>query len=167
MYLHYLRSWGISVHVPYLIYFVETKRKERPIRTMAADNKSCPYSMIIIVVSKGWDYSSELRLPGAYCWFHGWWRALLEKDRLLIGPSELCGNLTSSHPVPKQGDLGEGNNEFNLWSIFVHSSKWFLQAVKFYDLGPTCLLPLRSKACCRFLSPLKIQPYCLQMTKLL
>jgi hypothetical protein len=33
---------------------------------------------------------------------------------LLIGPSELCGNLTSSHPVPKQGDLGEGNNEFNL-----------------------------------------------------
>jgi len=43
----------MSVHVPYLIYFVEIKRKERPIRTSAADNKSCSYSMIIIVVSKG------------------------------------------------------------------------------------------------------------------
>jgi hypothetical protein len=31
-----------------------------------------------------------------------------------------------------------------------------LHAVKSYDMGPTALLPLRRKACCGFLSPLKI-----------
>jgi hypothetical protein len=57
--------------------------------------------------------------------------------------------------VANQKELGEGNNEFSLQIIFLHTSKWFLYAVKSCDIGPTDLLPLRSKACCAFLSPLK------------
>jgi hypothetical protein len=40
-------------------------------------------------------------------------------------------------------------------SLFIHQN-YILHAVKSYDMGPTDLLPLRRKACCGFLSPLKI-----------
>jgi hypothetical protein len=51
---------------------------------------------------------------------------------------------------------GEGNS---IWPcevfLFILASD-FLHAVKSYDTGPSVLLPLRMKACCGILSPLKI-----------
>jgi hypothetical protein len=53
------------------------------------------------------------------------------------------------------GRTGKGINEFGLAEYFVHTCKWFLHAVKFYDMGPPALLPFLRKVCCGFLSPLK------------
>jgi hypothetical protein len=56
-----------------------------------------------------------------------------------------------SHLVANQEELGEGSDDFSLQSIFIHTSKGFLHAVKSYDMGPTALLPLRRNVCCGFL----------------
>jgi hypothetical protein len=55
------------------------------------------------------------------------------------------------HVVANQEELVEGNDEFSLWSICVHTSKWYLHAIKSYNVGLTVLLPFQRKACCRFL----------------
>jgi hypothetical protein len=46
---------------------------------------------------------------------HGepWWNDI-GREKLLIRPPELSGNYISSHPVPKQEELGEENCEFCL-----------------------------------------------------
>jgi hypothetical protein len=62
-----------------------------------------------------------------------------------------------SHLVTNQEELDKGDNEFSLRNIYVNTSKLYLHAVKSYYMGPTALLPLRSKPCCGFLSPSKIQ----------
>jgi hypothetical protein len=44
----------------------------------------------------------------------------------MICPPELSGNLTSSHLIAKQEELGEGNDEFGLKNIFLRTSKRIL-----------------------------------------
>jgi hypothetical protein len=55
---------------------------------------------------------------------HGepWWNNT-DRGKLLIHPPELSDNPTSSHIVANKEKLGEGNYEFGLWNIFVHTSK--------------------------------------------
>jgi hypothetical protein len=48
---------------------------------------------------------------------------MLTGEKPLINPPEFFGNPTSSHLVVNQEKLGEGNYEFGLQSIFVHTSK--------------------------------------------
>jgi hypothetical protein len=53
--------------------------------------------------------------------------------------------------------MGEGNDEFGLAKYFCSCfSSDFLHAIKSYNMGPPALFPLRRKACCEFLSSLKI-----------
>jgi hypothetical protein len=56
----------------------------------------------------------------------------------------------NSHLVANQGELGEGNNEFNGRSIFFHTSKWFLHAVKSNDMGPAALFPSEGRRAVEF-----------------
>jgi hypothetical protein len=58
-----------------------------------------------------------------------WWNDI-DRGKLLIRPPQLSGNPTSSHPVPKQEELGEGNYDFGMRSIFVHTPKGFLTCLK-------------------------------------
>jgi hypothetical protein len=67
----------------------------------------------------------------------------------LSSPSVLLAESSSS----KAGGTDEGN-EFCLTKYLFHTSNDF--AVKFYDMGPMTLLPLRRKACCTCLSPSNI-----------
>jgi hypothetical protein len=52
---------------------------------------------------------------------HGepWWNDM-DRRKLLIRPPDLSGNPTISHLLANQEELGEGNDEFGLPSIFVH-----------------------------------------------
>jgi len=65
------------------------------------------------------------------------------------------GKHTSSHLVENQDEHAEGNDEFSTRNIFFAHRSDFLHSVKSCDMGPTALLPLRRKACCGFVSPLK------------
>jgi hypothetical protein len=51
-----------------------------------------------------------------------WWNYI---DRGKHSSTRAFGNPTSSHLVAKQDELGEGNYDFVLLSIFVHTSKLF------------------------------------------
>jgi hypothetical protein len=66
------------------------------------------------------------------------------------------GKPTSSHLVENQEEHAEGNDEFSSRNIFffAHRSD-FLHSIKSCDMGLTALFPLRRKACCGFLSPIK------------
>jgi hypothetical protein len=66
-----------------------------------------------------------------------WYR----QEKLLIRPPELSGSPQQSLLIPDQEEHDEENDEFGLRNIFVHTSKWYLLAVKSYDMGPTALLP--------------------------
>jgi hypothetical protein len=50
---------------------------------------------------------------------------IIDRKKLLIRPPELSGNRSSIHLVANQEELGEGNDEFSLRSIFVNTSKRF------------------------------------------
>jgi hypothetical protein len=66
------------------------------------------------------------------------------------------GSSTNSHLVAKQEEHGKGNAAFCRRSFSFHTPQGYFTCRKFYDMGPTALLTLRRKACCGFLSPLKI-----------
>jgi hypothetical protein len=115
---------------------------------------------MMMIMSIVRDYASELQPPTGPLFLsqviyerREQWRNDIDRT-LLIRPPKLCGSPTSSHLVANQEELGEENYEFSLRSIFVHTSKWFLNALKSYDMGPTALLLLRRKVCCGLLSPL-------------
>lgn len=50
-----------------------------------------------------------------------------------------------------------------LRNISVHTCKWYLHAVKYPNMGPLALFPLRRKASCWFVSPLEI--HCFVLTE--
>jgi hypothetical protein len=118
--------------------------------------------MMIMIMSMGWDYVSELRPPTGllfipqviYACGEPWWNNV-NRRKLLIRLQELSGNFTSSHLVASMR-----NGRRKLWIqprevfLFILASD-FLHATKSYDAGLPALLPLRRKACCGFLSPLK------------
>jgi hypothetical protein len=76
---------------------------------------------------------------------HGEMMTSEEKD-ILIRPPELSSNPTSSHLVAS-GGMDERNKNLDFQNISVHNCKWFLHAVKSYDMGPPALLSLRKKVC--------------------
>jgi hypothetical protein len=57
----------------------------------------------------------------------------------------------------KQEERAKGIMNLDLRNIFVRTSNVisFLHSAKSYDIGHPALLPIRRKACCGFLSPLK------------
>jgi hypothetical protein len=64
--------------------------------------------------------------PPGILYEHGepWWNDI-DRRKCLMHPPELYGSPTSSHLVANREELGEWNDEFSLWSIFVNTSKWF------------------------------------------
>jgi hypothetical protein len=74
------------------------------------------------------------------------------QGNLLIHP-ELSGNPSSSHLVASQEGFGDGNDEFSLQNIFVHTSKLFLYASKSYDIWPTALFPSEGRREADFYRP--------------
>jgi hypothetical protein len=55
---------------------------------------------------------------------HGepWWNGI-DRGNLLIRPPHLWQAYQQNHLVANQKELGEGNDEFSLLSIFIHISK--------------------------------------------
>jgi hypothetical protein len=66
----------------------------------------------------------------------------VHQSSLAILPAESSGS--------KQEERAKGIMNSALWSIFVHTCKWFLHAVKSYDMVPPASVPLRRNACCGF-----------------
>jgi hypothetical protein len=98
----------------------------------------------------------------AYCSSPRWYMSMencggydIDRVKLLIHPSELAGNPSSSHLAASRGN---GQREWWIWPckvfLFILASD-FLHAAKSYDMALPALLPLRKKACCRLLLPLK------------
>jgi hypothetical protein len=73
---------------------------------------------------------------GEACWI------VIDRGKFLIRPQELSGN---------EEEVDEGNYEFSLRSIFVHTSKRI--AVKSYGMGLTALLPPEGKRAADFYRP--------------
>jgi hypothetical protein len=75
----------------------------------------------------------------------------------ISGSPQYC--LVSCHPrhLWSEWEVGEGNENL------IYPSSWVFKrslcAVKSYDMGPSALLPIRQKLCCRYLSPLKIHRF--------
>jgi hypothetical protein len=121
----------------------------------------------------GWDYASELLTPTIllsipqviYEQGERWWNDDVDREKLLIRPPELSGNPTSRVIWYQARGMGERNGNLVLRSVFVHTCKWFLHAIKSCDTGLPALLPLRRKACCGFLRPLKIHCICRVWTR--
>jgi hypothetical protein len=70
------------------------------------------------------------------------------QSSLAILPAESSGT--------KQEKRAKGMMNLAFRRIFYGTCKWFVHAVISYDIGPPALVPLRRKACCGFLSPLKV-----------
>jgi hypothetical protein len=81
------------------------------------------------------------------------------QSSLAILPAESSGS--------GREERARGIMNLALISIFVHTCKCFLHAVKSQDRVPPALLPLRRKACCGFVSPLKIDRLCWVWTRAL
>jgi hypothetical protein len=64
-----------------------------------------------------------------------------------------------SHIAANWNELGEGKEEFGLRNMFIIGND-LLICSKIYDIRPTASFPLRSKACCGFLSPLEVNCLC-------
>jgi hypothetical protein len=113
-------------------------------------------------MSTGWDFDSELWPPTGLLFVsqkiyeHGelWWNDVDRGNSRFVHHSSLAINQQSSGSKQEEREKGRLNLAF--WSIFVHSCKWFLHAVKSYDTGPPALLSLRRKVSCGFWTPLKI-----------
>jgi hypothetical protein len=80
------------------------------------------------------------------------WCNEIYRIKLLIGPSQLPGNSTSSYLVAKQEEHGEGNAEFCLRSTFSHS-QCSITCRKIYDLGPTAYFPSEGSRATDFYRP--------------
>jgi hypothetical protein len=78
-------------------------------------------------------------------------RSVLELRQAETTTSPSLKSYKHSHLLAKQEELAKKTENFALRIIF-----FILRKVKSYDMGPTDLVPLRRKACCGFLSLLKI-----------
>jgi hypothetical protein len=89
---------------------------------------------------------------------HGepWWNEASWRT-LLICPTELSDNPTSSHLIAKQEELAKKMIHFALQSISFILQSILQHAEKSYYMEPMAFLPLRRKAFCTFLLPLKTQ----------
>jgi hypothetical protein len=119
--------------------------------------------IIIIIMSMGWDYVYEVRPPISLLFISRWywvWGTIVkwfDRGKLLIRPPDLCSNPTSTviyHRFRRNLTEKITNLAFQISFVILRSE--FLQALKSYDMGPPSLPSLRRKACCGFLSPLKI-----------
>jgi hypothetical protein len=63
------------------------------------------------------------------------WLNDTDRVKLLIRPTDISGNPTSSHPLAKQEELGSGNDYLAFRSIFVHSRRVFLTCRKILRHG--------------------------------
>jgi hypothetical protein len=81
-----------------------------------------------------------------------WWNEN-GREKLLIHPPEVSDNPTSSHLIAKQDEMGEGNDEIGLTKYICPYFEVIFNMPLNYDMGPTALLPLRKKECCRLYRP--------------
>jgi hypothetical protein len=90
----------------------------------------CYYdTFLMMIMSKGWDYVSELRLPTGlmfipqiiYLYGETRWNGI-DRGKHLIRPPELSRNPTSSHLEANQKKLDEENYEFSFRNILFHAS---------------------------------------------
>jgi hypothetical protein len=89
---------------------------------------------LMMIISIGWDYVSELRPQTGLLFIpqvihehaEQWWNESTEEN--LIRPPGFSANPTSRHLVANQEEVRK-DGEFSLRSIFVHTSKWFLHEV--------------------------------------
>jgi hypothetical protein len=84
------------------------------------------------------------------------WCNYIDRVKLLIRPPKLSVKPTSSHLIARLEELQKEIIYFALLNISFIFRRILQHSVKFYDMGPTAILPLWRKACCGFLSPLKI-----------
>jgi hypothetical protein len=110
--------------------------------------------IMMMIMSMGWDYASELRpqrcplfIPQVIYEHELWWNDIDRGNSWFVHQSSLAF-LPAESSSSKAGVTGEGNYEFSIWSIFVYISKGFLTCRKISRMGPTALLALRRKACC-------------------
>jgi hypothetical protein len=97
--------------------------------------------LLMMIMSMGRDYVSELLPPKGLLFIlqviyeHEkiWWNDI-DRENLLIHPSELSVNLTSSHLVTKQEGLEKEMN-FPLRCIFVHTLKCYVTCHKIIRPG--------------------------------
>jgi hypothetical protein len=68
-----------------------------------------------IIHLAGYIYIYELGEP--------WWNDI-DREKLII-PPQLSDNSNSNHLLAKQEEISEGNDEFYLRGIFVHTSRQF------------------------------------------
>jgi hypothetical protein len=104
---------------------------------------------MIMIMSMGWDYVSDLRLSTGQFFIpqviyeHGvsWRYYDVDRRKLVTRPPELSSNPTARVIWQKTGEMGETHENLALQSIHVHTSKWFLHTVNYYDVGRPALLP--------------------------
>jgi hypothetical protein len=97
--------------------------------------------LLMMMMSMGRDYVSELLPPKGLLFIlqviyeheKTWWN-YIDREKLLIRPSELSVNLASSHSVTKQEGLEKEMN-FPLRCIFVHTSKGYVTCHKIIRHG--------------------------------
>jgi hypothetical protein len=113
------------------------------------------------LIMMGWDCVSEPRSPTGLLFIprvicqHGkprWWWCLLG-----ITPDSSARTLWQSYQQRHLGPVGGKEEEWEFLPISTwNTSRDLLRALKSYDMGPPALLPIRRKACCGLLSPLKM-----------
>jgi hypothetical protein len=112
---------------------------------------------MMVLMSMGWDYVSELRPPTGLLFIHQvihehgeWWWNDVDRGKLKIRPTEFSGNPTKRVLVASRRN---GRREWWIWPCqvfpFILASN-VLHSVKSYDMETPPLHPLRRKACCGF-----------------
>jgi hypothetical protein len=115
---------------------------------------------MIMILSMEWGYVSELRPPTGLLFIPRWYMSMkIHGGIISTGENSWFVHHNSLAILPAQPSsskaegTGGGNDEFFLTKYLFHTSKVSLTCLKYYDMGPTALLPLRRKACCGFLLP--------------
>jgi hypothetical protein len=118
----------------------------------------------MMIMSMGWDYVSELRLPTGLLFIpqvifghrEPRWMMSTGENSQSVYQSALWQSYQLSYLAANREDMEEWNDGHLSAKYFFHTRGVLLHTVKSYDMRPTPLLPLRRKVCCGFLSPLKI-----------
>jgi hypothetical protein len=86
--------------------------------------------------------------PGDIWVWRTWWN-----DNVVKGKTT---DSTTSDIWQQVGGTGERDENLALHNISVHTCKWYFTCCKILWHGASGFIPLQRKACCGFLSPLKI-----------
>jgi hypothetical protein len=115
----------------------------------------------------GWDYVSELLPPSGLLFIphviceHGdpWW-VMMQPD----SSKRALWQFYQQFHLRQVGGIDEISENF-VFQAFFFCTCDVLRAVKFYDMGPPALLPIRRKMCCGIVSPLTINRLCRVWTR--